>query len=1198
MRFSRFVHLHVHSDYSLLGASASIGGILGTVAKLRQPAVALTDYANLFGAIDFYSNAMRRGIKPIMGMEVYLCPDHRQKISSSRMPQYPTLLLLARTNIGWRNLMALASIGYLQGFYYKPRIDKNILAEHIDGLIGLSSGWNGEVERALRAGKTDAGRSLAIEYASLFRQHDQPCFFLELQRHGSREQDELSHQVLTLAHATDIPLVATNATHFVERADFQAFETVLALQQNRTLNDNVSRHFTPEHYLKSGEEMQLLFKDVPEALENTLAIASRCNVDMQFGNYQMPDFRPPIRKGVDEVPNLELYLRHQSNEGLDKRWPLIVQGIPEAKREDYNQRMQFELDTIIDMGFAGYFLIVADFIQWAKNQDIPVGPGRGSGAGSLVAYSLGITDLDPLRYGLLFERFLNPERVSMPDFDIDFCMNRRDAVIQYVTKKYGTDKVAQIITFGSMKAKAVVRDVARALGMPPSRGDMLAKLIPNNLNITLDTAFAQEDKLLKECNQDNDVARLFMIARRLEGLHRHAGKHAAGVIIGRQALQEIAPLYRDSRDEDGGAIVQWDMKCSEKVGLIKFDFLGLKTLTVLHLACSLAKKYEQLDLGNQGDLLALPLDDVASFALLQRGDTKAVFQLESSGIRELLVRLRPDCFEDIIALVALYRPGPLQSGMVDTFIDCKHGRQEVEYPLPQLKPILAETYGVILYQEQVMKIAQVLALYSLGQADMLRRAMGKKNPEEMAKQRQVFMEGSSKNNIPEDKATYIFDLMEKFAGYGFNKSHSAAYALIAYQTAYLKAHAPRSFMAATMSCDMQDDSKIQSMVEDCRSSKIPLLPPNINSSVWGFVPEGEGIRFGLGAIKGVGEAAVTEVLAERDQGGSFVSLLDMLSRIKARTLNKRMLEAIIVVGATDCMGSHRAAVLENLEYLQETANRQRRERAAGQSSLFDDVDSSVSANDSELMADVAKWTPAECLRQEREALGFYLTGHPLAELLRNVYQLGDSNLGLLANKAKDAQMILPISVGSIRMHQGVRGKMAFVRIEDLHAGTDLVCFQKTYAKYAHLLQPDALLLLKARVDRSREEPSLIAEEACQLIDVLPQIVEYVVLIANATHFDAAAITSLEQLSKSYSGNTRLDIRLELPNGLIAYLKTPLSLCWNETVRSRLARDFAAGTIHVHCRALQDMPTVEAVPLTDAMERESTTPTGAQRHGNT
>ncbi len=1154
MHHSPFAHLHVHSDFSLLASAMSVDAMLDRVAEMRQPAVALTDYGNLFGAVQFYSGAIRRGIKPIMGCEVYLCDNHKEhQAQGVHQPRYPQLVLLARTNQGWRNLMQLVTISYLEGFYYKPRVDKELLRQYGDGLIALSSGRNGEIEGLLLDGQRHAARKAAHEYTELFPNH---CFFIEIQRHGAAGQEELNQKLIELAHETDIPMVATNNAHFLGRADFHAFEAMRALQQGKTLNDDVSGHYTPECHLKSHAEMLELFADLPEALENSMHIASRCNVELEFGNYQLPDFTPP--GGL----SLEKHMRSQAGEGLRRRWQEIRAGRPDADIGEYEARLTYELDVIEEMGFPGYFLIVADFIGWARKEGIPVGPGRGSGAGSLVAYCLGITDLDPIRYGLLFERFLNPERISLPDFDVDFCMSRRDEVIHYVSDKYGADHVAQIITYGSMKAKAVVRDVGRVLDMPYGKVDEIAKLIPNDLNITLERALTEEPRLPKLAEEDDHVARLFDIARRLEGLHRHAGKHAAGVVIGRRPLKEVAPLYKDPRE--GGAVVQWDMKSAEKMGLIKFDFLGLKTLTVLHMACELVRRQGGEETG-QFRLDSIPLDDEATFDLLRRGATSAVFQLESSGMRELLVRMKPDCFEDIIALVALFRPGPLQSGMVDDFIERKHGREPVVYPLPQLEPILAETYGVILYQEQVMKIAQVLGGYSLGQADLLRRAMGKKNEREMTRQRQVFMDGAAKQKIPEDKARHIFDLMAHFAGYGFNKSHSAAYALIAYQTAYLKAHFPHAFMAATLSCDMGNSDKVASLIADCRTMRIDILPPDVNASDWVFMPEEGNIRFGLGAVKGVGQAAVAALIEARSSGGAFTSLPDMLRRLPGRSMNKRMLEALIKSGALDALVPHRHAALAGLSALMEDAARRQREEASGQSALFE---VSEPAAEDGAYPDVAPWGAGECLQHEREVLGFYLTGHPLEEYLDIISGLTDVTLADIDRLADGDRVVFPVGISQVRVRHSPRGAMAVVQVEDLHAGAVMLCYSTLYAKVAGILATDKAMLAYVRVDKSREEPRLMAESLALLDDVLPELVSRIEVRASALAWDEQAIAMCKALAEAYPGDSGLALRVRLPDGSVVLLSTPLQLRWDVEVRHQLEACFGTGSVRLHCRRWQ------------------------------
>ncbi len=1150
MHFAPFVHLHAHSDFSLLSGAMSVSSMLKKALEMRQPAIALTDHGNLFGAVEFYSEALRLGIKPVLGCEVYLCDDYQKKVSAGpRGPQYPQLLLLARNNTGWHNLMRLVSISYLQGFYYKPRIDKQLLHEFGEGLIALSSGWNGEIEGFLRQGKENAALQAAHEYKEIFPQHH---FFIELQRHGVAGQEAVNRQLIELAHRENIPLVATNNAHFLNRDDFHAFEGMLALRDGKTLADDVSGHFTPENYLKSHEEMLALFEDVPEALENSLHIASRCNVDMQFGNYQLPDFAPP------DGSDIKVYIRKLAADGLEARWPVICAQAPDAERRVYQDRLDFELNVIEQMGFPGYFLIVADFIQWAKAHEIPVGPGRGSGAGSIVAYCLGITDLDPIKYGLLFERFLNPERVSMPDFDIDFCMNRRDEVIRYVTEKYGADQVAQIITYGSMKAKAVVRDVGRVLGMDLAKVNPIAKLIPNDLNMTLDKALAAEPKLKKLVDEDNEVARLFEIAHRLEGLHRHAGKHAAGVVIGRTALVETAPLYKEARED--GAVVQWDMKCAEKVGLVKFDFLGLKTLTVIDLACRLIRQHKaQADF----DIRTVPLDDAASFDLLQRGATSAVFQVESSGMRDLLVRLKPDCFEDIIALVALYRPGPLESGMVDTYIACKHGEQQIVYTLPQLEPILSETNGVILYQEQVMQIAQVLAGYTLGQADMLRRAMGKKKAEEMAEQRKIFMDGAKENDVPAEKAEQIFDLMEKFAGYGFNKSHSAAYALIAYQTAYLKAHFAQTFMAATLSCDMGNSDKVSTLIADCKRMSIEILPPHVNASDWEFVPEGENaIRFGLGAVKGAGEAAVRSLVETRREGGEFTGFEEMCMRLPPRVLNKRIAEAMLKAGALETLVPHPNAALTGLGEVMERAARKRHDLEARQSALFE-ASGMESAEDDFPAAPV--WGLGERLKYEKEVLGFYLTGHPLEEYVDVVSGLWNTNLEDVANLPDGSTVVVPMGVSSVRTHRGARGTMAFVKVEDLFGSAEMVCFSGLYAEISEFLDGEQALLAMVRVDRSRDELSLIAEAVAPLDSVLNKQIRKIRISTHALLWDAAAIARFGKLAECNPGSVSVNFRLHLANGASAELSSSLTLCWNEEVRRSLRDWFDTDAVQLLCQ---------------------------------
>ena len=1153
-QFAPFVHLHNHSDFSLLSGMSSVKEIVQTAVKMHQPAVALTDYGNLFGAIAFYSQALNAGVKPIMGCELFVCDDHQKKVSDGpRGPRYAQIVLLARNNEGWKNLLKLVTIGYLDGFYYKPRIDKALLRQYGKGLIALSSGSEGEIERLLQKGDEQGARVMALEYREIFNQEDgeAPCFFIELQNHATSAQRTLNEKLIELAYSLDIPLVASNNSHFIQRDDFEAFEAMLALRDNRTLDD-VEHGFSQECYFKSYEDMMQLFEDVPEAIANTMHIATRCNVDLQFGQYKLPDFQTPNNMDLAD------YMRQQAGDGLDFRWPAILAGKPDADRAEYEARLKFELDIINQMGFPGYFLIVADFIQWSKDQGIPVGPGRGSGAGSLVAYSMLITDLDPIKYGLLFERFLNPERVSMPDFDIDFCMSRREEAIRYVTKKYGEEKVSQIITFGAMKAKAVIRDVGRVLDMELGKVNMIAKLIPDELKMTLTKAVEAEERLAKLIDEDDEVGRLFDLAYKLEGKHRNAGTHAAGVVIGKDALVENAPLFKITGAES--KVVQWDMGDSEKMGLIKFDFLGLKTLTVIDLACRLVRKQK----GDETfEITTIPMHDDASFQLMQRGQTKAVFQVESQGMRELLTELKPDCFEDIIALVALYRPGPMESGMVGTYVECKHGRQAIVYPLPQLKPILEETNGVILYQEQVMQIAQVLGGYSLGQADMLRRAMGKKKPEEMAIQRKIFMDGSEKLGVPAEKAEHVFDLMEKFAGYGFNKSHSAAYALICYQTAYLKAHFPQAFMAATLSCDMGNTDKVAILVADCAEMGLKMLPPDVNASDWEFVPEGDDIRFGMGAIKGVGEAAIRSLVEARNKGEKFTSFDDMVMRLPAKTLNKRVCEALVKAGAMHGMIPHIRSGLEGMSIALDESSRRRHDRLANQGGLFGVAEPCKDGND--LFPWLEPWDERDCLQAERDVLGFYLTGHPLQSYLHQVSGLVDTNLKQLSECLDEAKVVIPVFVSAMREFRTARGMMAFVQLEDLHGRAEMVVFSKLYESCREMLQADVPLLLAAKVDASKDEPTLIAEAIVVLEDILPELVQRITLSVHASKINAESLRILRQLPIDLDVHVQWQFKVAWANGSIARLESarPAPL-WSNTVRKSLHECFGMNAVSVQC----------------------------------
>ena len=1046
-----FVHLHLHSEYSLVDGLIRIEPLVQAVAAAGMPAVAVTEQGNLFSPIKLYRDAEAAGVKPVIGAELLIADEAGRGASA--------LVILCQSQEGYRNLTRLITRSYLEAHAQGGALVRRPwLAGATDGLIALSGAREGDVGQALVNGNRDLAKTLLAEWLDLFPER----YYLELQRTGRPREDLYIDEALSLAESFSVPVVATNDVRFLRPEDFEAHEARVCIHQGRTLSDpRRPRVYSSEQYLKSGEQMHELFSDVPEAVENTLLIAQRCNLELKLGQYFLPDF--PVPEGHDQ----DSWLRHEAGAGLEGMLRAASTGgvVASADVEAYRQRLTRELEVIINMGFAGYFLIVADFIRWAKLHGIPVGPGRGSGAGSLVACALGITELDPIRYDLLFERFLNPERVSLPDFDIDFCMERRDEVIDYVAERFGRDRVSQIITFGTLAAKAVVRDVGRVLGHPYGFVDKVAKLIPFELNMTLDRALAEEDALRQQYESEEEVKALIDLARSLEGLVRNAGRHAGGIVIAPRPLTEYMPLYC----EPGGQTTstQFDMGDVEAIGLVKFDFLGLRTLTIIDCAAKDANRM----LAAQGqpalDMAHIPLDNARTYELIQRTDTAAIFQLESDGIRKLIKRMRPDSFDDLIALVALFRPGPLQSGMVDDFVDRKHGKARVIYPHPALEEILRPTYGVILYQEQVMQIAQVLAGYTLGAADLLRRAMGKKMPEEMAKQRSVFVRGARAKGVSEPVASSIFDLMEKFAGYGFNKSHSAAYALLAYQTAWQKAHFPAAFMAAVLSGDMDNTDKVVMLREELRRMDLVLLPPSINESGYRFdVVDARTIRFGLGAIKGIGAAAVEAILQERDHNGKFSDLFEFTRRVDARKVNKRVLEALVRSGAADGLGPGRSTLMASLDKAMQFAGQVTVNSSAGQDDLFGLKVAPASATtggsgtaDDSPFAGAEEWTEHERLSGEKETLGFYLEGHPISRYERELASIVTTVLrDIRAGNATVAGYI-----DNVRTRTGSRGKMAEIRLDDRTARVQLTLYSETYQPYRHLLVKDHLIVAKGEV---------------------------------------------------------------------------------------------------------------------------------------
>ncbi len=1055
----RFIHLRVHTEYSLVDGTLRIQPLAEAVAQAGMPAVAVTDQSNLFAMVKFYRAAQKSGIKPIIGVDCWL----RNDLDANKPSR---LVLLVQNSTGYRNLTRLISRSYMEGQHLgRPMLEREWLQEASAGLIALSGGREGEIGCALLTGNREQAEELLTEWRKIFGDR----FYLELNRTGRPGEEEVLHAAVELAARTGVPVVATNDVRFLRPEDFGIHEIRVCIHDGRTLDDpRRPRNYSEQQYLRTPEEMVELFADIPEALANSVEIAKRCNLELKLGENYLPDF--PVPAGM----TLAEFFRQESRQGLEKRLTALFDPAvpnPPASREEYRERLESELDVIIKMGFPGYFLIVADFIRWARENGVPVGPGRGSGAGSLVAYALWITDLDPIQHDLLFERFLNPERVSMPDFDIDFCMEGRDRVIEYVAQRYGRDSVSQIITFGSMAAKAVVRDVGRVLGHSYGFVDRIAKLIPFEIGMTLDKAL-EESEELKEACQEEEVEELIERAKQLEGLARNAGKHAGGVVIAPTVLTDFTPLYCEPGGDN--LVTQFDKDDVEAVGLVKFDFLGLRTLTIVDWALHTINRVRRERGEPEVDISAIPMDDPAAFRLLKNCETTAVFQLESRGMKELIKKLQPDCFDDITALVALFRPGPLQSGMVDDFIARKHGRQKVIYPHPELEPILKSTYGVILYQEQVMQIAQVLAGYTLGGADLLRRAMGKKKPEEMAKQGKIFRKGAIAQGVEEATARYIFDLMEKFAGYGFNKSHSAAYALVSYQTMWLKAHYPAAFMAAVLSADMDHTDKVVTMIDECRSMQLKVQPPTVNQSEYRFTVAGEeGILYGLGAIKGVGESAIESILESRGSEGAFRDLFDFCRRIDLRKANRRVLESLIRAGAMDEFGSNRATLMAQLPLAIKLAEQHHATQAAGQEDLFGMGDPNPqAAPDAQLLAtDVEDWEDDQRLAGEKETLGLYLTGHPIERYEREFSGLGVTRIGQIEQEEasggenggkrwRERQRLLVAGLAVAVSHrQTQRGRMGSVVLDDRSGRIEAALFSEAYEAHRDLLQSDRVLVV-------------------------------------------------------------------------------------------------------------------------------------------
>lgn len=1035
---AHFVHLRVHTEYSLVDSIVRIDSLTKTAAAQGMKAIAVTDFCNLFAAVKMFKAAVAQGIKPIFGADLACLMENGQSFQFT---------LLCLNDVGYRHLTQLVSKAYIEGQVQgKPYIRQEWLKTHHEGLIVLSGGRKGDIGYALLQQDKEKAKNNALFWQTYFADR----FYLEIQRTGRSEEVSYNHAIIEFAKDLNLPLVATNEVCFLKKEMFDAHEARVCIHDGYTLADpKRPRLYSAEQYLRTPEEMTELFKDLPEAIANTVEISKRCNVKLDLGHNYLPHF--PVPSDI----TVETYLSNLSQQGLKQRLILLAKDKPDSFKVPYEERLQVELNVINSMGFAGYFLIVADFIQWARENGVPVGPGRGSGAGSLVAYALNITDLDPLQYDLLFERFLNPERVSMPDFDIDFCMEGRDRVIDYVAHRYGRENVSQIITFGTMAAKAVIRDVGRVLGHPYGFVDKLAKLIPFELGITLDRALEQEEELKRRYHTEEEVTELFNLALMLEGVTRNAGKHAGGVVIAPSALTDFTAVYCEQ--DASQWVSQFDKDDVEAVGLVKFDFLGLRTLTIIDWALKTVNTLHQ----EQGlplvDIQTIPMDDKKTFDLLKTCQTTAIFQVESRGMKDLIHRLQPDCFEEIIALVALFRPGPLQSGMVDDFIDRKHGRATVIYPHPDLEPILKPTYGVILYQEQVMQIAQVLANYTLGGADLLRRAMGKKKPEEMAKQREIFVRGAAEREVDEHTAGTIFDLMEKFAGYGFNKSHSAAYALLSYQTAWLKTHYPAAFMAAVMSSDMDNTDKVVLFIQECKRMNLQVVPPSIRRAHYHFtVLDEKTIIYGLGAIKGVGESAIQSIIEASQLLKSGDGLFELCRYVDLRRVNRRVLEALIKSGALDEFGMERSTLFHLLEQAMQQGAEHHQNQMNRQASLFDEFDETFDAPTTNLS--IPSWTLKEQLQGEKETLGFYLSGHP-ADVYQTEFQSLITPIFQVASTLSKKLTLCGI-LQSIRRVMTKRGKaLAILTLEDGTGRFDIVAFSELLdQKMSNLIVNEPLIV--------------------------------------------------------------------------------------------------------------------------------------------
>jgi DNA polymerase-3 subunit alpha len=1156
-----FVHLHLHTQYSLLDGANKVAELIPRVKALGMPAVAMTDHGNMFGAVEFYRTATAAGVKPIIGCEVYVAPGsrfERQRVARSDDVEGAGnyhLILLAMNMQGYRNLCRLVTHAYSEGFYYKPRIDKELLADLNGGLIALSGCLASEVNQAIAAGSLDRARSVMEEYRALFDGR----YYVEIQDNHLPEQERANRELIGLARELGLPLVATNDCHYLAPEDAHAHDVLLCIQTGKTLGDEKRWRFgTDQLYVKGADDMRRAFADCPEAIDNTVEIARRCEVEFASGSYQVPVFPTPAGVTLDEQ------LERDARAGLERRLAPLRAGAdwsPE-KETAYAERLATELAVIKGRGFAGYFLIVADFTNFARRSGIPVGPGRGSAAGSLVAYALGITDLDPLPYGLLFERFLNPERRSMPDIDMDFCFERRDEVIRYVREKYGADHVAQIVTFGTLKGKAAIKDVGRALQFTFGETDRIAKLYPapkQGKDFTLTEALKMEPRLQELRDKGERESQLFDYALRLEGLLRHASKHAAGIVIGSRPLVEDLPLFVD---KDGNVMTQFAGPHIEDIGLIKFDFLGLKTLTMLADVVARIREARGVTI----DLGTLPLDDRKTYRLLAKGDTVGVFQMESGGMRRVLTQLRPSSFEEVIAVLALYRPGPLESGMVETFVKRKHGKETVRFPHPELERILEHTYGVIVYQEQVMQIGQVLAGYSLGEADNLRRAMGKKDAGKMQKERVRFLAGAAGRGVSDKQAGEIFDLIEKFAKYGFNKSHSAAYALITFQTAYLKAHYPEEFLAGLLSLEASDTDKTFKNIAECRERGIPILPPDVNRSREAFtvMPEEDGrkgraIRFGLGAVRGVGGKAIENILATRESEGPFRSLADFCRRTQGGQVNKKVVEGLIKCGAFDFTGASRHALLEGLDRTMQWAAAEARAESTNQMGLFSAGAKSISPEPP--LPEPAPWPDREMLKAEREALGFYITAHPLDKYEADLRRITGASIEQLRARSEPGKVSVGGVIQGLKLRNSRKGdRYASFTLEDKTGTVEVICWPETYKRCEVNLATDDPVCVTGTLDVGDERCQVIADDVVLLAVARERSVQEVHFALRAERLDEQGLRNFRAALSEHIGECPAYLHLLLPNRTETVIALPreLRVAPTEVMVDAVERLFGSG----------------------------------------